>query len=712
MSIALPNLDDRRWSDLVEQGRALIPLYAPEWTNHNASDPGITLMELFAWVTETDVFRLNRLTDRQKRRLLQLMGIRTAPPRPATVVAALRIASGARPVVLPASLEFAGARLDGAAAVLKSTAAIDVVATSLRAVQRKDADGMLQNLTAAWTRREAIALFGDDPRPGAELYLGFDQALPVAAWAQIYFLIDGALASLDERRRIQAETQGTATLRHHGAHTAWDYLAAVGGAAQWLPLDAKDDTRAFSLSGAVRVSPAQSMKPTALGPVSEALCYLRCRFTQGAFDEAPRAVQVLVNGLVLVQSVPVWQSWTIARGAVVTGPFTPGQATGLRLKVQRGEISELSVDDDPDAPPFMVLGYVAPTAGTSGLLTVQAALIGAGTAEPDQAVTLGRRPLLESTLRLFSLEDTRWRAWHQVDDFAASSRAEAHVLLDPTSGDITFGDGERGRVAPAGCLLFAFYEATQPAPALSTMTGIADTPNNRVLLSDPGVIARITASPPIELEAGEPAETLSHAIGRAIESREARLRAVTVEDFEALAREAPGMRVARAIARPNLYPGLQCVSAPGVVSVIVLPSLPASRPMPSAGLVQAVGARLERRRMIGTRVIVSAPRYLEVAVRARLKAFDGKDKALLSARVAAAIDAFFHPLTGGPDKTGWPLGRDVYRAELMQVIDETPGVDHVLSLELTAQGCEPQCGNLCLQPTQLVAAGTHAIEVQ
>jgi len=184
-----------------------------------------------------------------------------------------------------------------------------------------------------------------------------------------------------------------------------------------------------------------------------------------------------------------------------------------------------------------------------------------------------------------------------------------------------------------------------------------------------------------------------------------------VEDFEALARETPGMRIARAIARPNLYPGLPCVSAPGVVSVVVLPSLPASRPAPSAGLVRAVSARLEKRRMIGTRVIVGAPRYLEVAVRARLKAFDGKDKALLRARVAAAIDAFLHPLTGGPDKTGWPLGRDVYRAELMQVIDETPGVDHVLSLELMAQGCEPSCGNLCLQPTQLVAAGRHEIEV-
>lgn len=61
MPIPLPNLDDRRWAELVEQGRALIPLYSPEWTDHNASDPGITLMELLAFIAEMDVYRLNRI---------------------------------------------------------------------------------------------------------------------------------------------------------------------------------------------------------------------------------------------------------------------------------------------------------------------------------------------------------------------------------------------------------------------------------------------------------------------------------------------------------------------------------------------------------------------------------------------------------------------------------------------------------------------------
>jgi predicted phage baseplate assembly protein len=319
--------------------------------------------------------------------------------------------------------------------------------------------------------------------------------------------------------------------------------------------------------------------------------------------------------------------------------------------------------------------------------------------------------LLESTLRIFSVEATQYRVWERVDDFSASGRSDAHFQLDPTQGDVVVGDGEKGRVLPPGCQVFAFYEATQPAPAVSQLTGLADTPHNRAFLADTSAIGRIAAGAPLVLEAAAEAETLKHAIGRAIELREARLRAVTAEDFEAIAREAPGLRVARAIARPNLYPGLQCVDAPGMVTVIALPALPLSRPSPSAGFIDRIASRIEARRTIGTRVVVSGPRYLEVAVHATLKAFDGADRQRLSTQVAQALDAFLDPLTGGPDGSGWPLGRDVYRAEVMQVIDQTPGVDHVLRLELIAEGCAPTCGNVCLRPTWLVDAGPHNIEV-
>src|SRR2546423_5621589 len=73
MPLSLPNLDDRRYADLFEEARSLIPSYAPEWTNHNPSDPGITLVELFAYLTEMLVYRVNRVTDDNMRAFLKLI---------------------------------------------------------------------------------------------------------------------------------------------------------------------------------------------------------------------------------------------------------------------------------------------------------------------------------------------------------------------------------------------------------------------------------------------------------------------------------------------------------------------------------------------------------------------------------------------------------------------------------------------------------------
>ncbi|MFZ6756250.1 hypothetical protein ACO0K9_03455 [Undibacterium sp. Ji50W] len=73
MPIELPDLDDRRFADLVDEGRAMIPGLAPSWTDHNLSDPGITLIELFASVSEQLIYRVNRVTTEHKKAFLKLL---------------------------------------------------------------------------------------------------------------------------------------------------------------------------------------------------------------------------------------------------------------------------------------------------------------------------------------------------------------------------------------------------------------------------------------------------------------------------------------------------------------------------------------------------------------------------------------------------------------------------------------------------------------
>jgi hypothetical protein len=73
LPLILPNLDDRSYADLVAEARALIPALAPDWTDHNSADPGITLIELFAWLTEMLIYRLNQVTDKNRLAFLRLI---------------------------------------------------------------------------------------------------------------------------------------------------------------------------------------------------------------------------------------------------------------------------------------------------------------------------------------------------------------------------------------------------------------------------------------------------------------------------------------------------------------------------------------------------------------------------------------------------------------------------------------------------------------
>ena len=88
-------LDDRTFQDLVNEARLRLSQRCPEWSEHNVSDPGITLVELFAWLTEAIIYRLNRVPEKLHVTLLNLLGIQLEPPVAATTVLRFRLAAPA-----------------------------------------------------------------------------------------------------------------------------------------------------------------------------------------------------------------------------------------------------------------------------------------------------------------------------------------------------------------------------------------------------------------------------------------------------------------------------------------------------------------------------------------------------------------------------------------------------------------------------------------
>src|SRR5215475_14247429 len=93
MSLPAPNLDDRTFQQLVDEAKRLVQRRCPGWTNHNVSDPGVTLIEAFAWMTDLLLYRLNRVPDRNYVKFLELLGVRLFPPSAARAEMSFRLAS-------------------------------------------------------------------------------------------------------------------------------------------------------------------------------------------------------------------------------------------------------------------------------------------------------------------------------------------------------------------------------------------------------------------------------------------------------------------------------------------------------------------------------------------------------------------------------------------------------------------------------------------
>jgi predicted phage baseplate assembly protein len=337
--------------------------------------------------------------------------------------------------------------------------------------------------------------------------------------------------------------------------------------------------------------------------------------------------------------------------------------------------------------------------------------------ETDDGTNPSEHTVVESSVRIFTIEANDWKEWVLRPDFDSSTPADFDFLLDSREILITFGDGDKGRVVPKDVEIYATYLLTRAAsgnvPARS-ITQIAAISHNQGISAEAyadikGRLSEITN--PLAAEGGVRPETVSDAAARAILARDQTPRAVTLEDYERLAKRTPGVRLARVFARANLHPSFPCFDALGVITVVVVPFLPRKKPSAGLNLCRTVADYLNRRRVIGTRVEVVGPTYVDVTVKAQVQAIRGADHSQLRQRLVLALNAFFDPLTGGPEHQGWPFGRDVYRAEVLQVLDEESGVEHVLLLELVDGLSKARCSNICLGPMDLVVAGNHQIEV-
>ncbi len=466
MPLPLPNLDTPRYRDLVSDAHALIPRYAPSWTDHNESDPGITLVELLAWLVEQDVYRVNRIPERHRRKFLGLAGVLPEPPRAASAVLSLSAPTGLRIPV--------GTRFSADGVPFTSTNWVRIAQTALAGAQSWDGRSF-EDLTDlrrgdlpvhAWGA-DPTGFDGDDP---PALLLGFDAPLPQHGFS-LWLAVEGG-GDRDEARRIAeekaADERDCARLRPQATcdeaepepstparacdddclRTVWEVWD--GGA--WHEVQADDETHGLLLDGLVRLLAPVGGDAAQVGAVAQPLHWLRCRAAGGVPDSPPRVTNIAVNAVAVRQRVPVTSSLPLAPGAQVPAPaLGPGERARLALEFDAaGRVSEVRRTDERGVPSVRVLD-VSPTA-----IELTLVVAGSGLGIPELTLELDDAPVADGAINVWSGE----HGWHARPDLDADGPRERAFVLDPQRGVLTFGDGERGLAPRDGTTLLASYDVT------------------------------------------------------------------------------------------------------------------------------------------------------------------------------------------------------------------------------------------------------------
>ncbi len=296
-----------------------------------------------------------------------------------------------------------------------------------------------------------------------------------------------------------------------------------------------------------------------------------------------------------------------------------------------------------------------------------------------------------------------WVRWQARPHLYFSGPDDRHYVIERARGRLIFGDDRLGKIPPPGDnnILARRYQAggglagNVPAGAVSQLLGMA-TPAQAV-------------SNPRPAEGGADGETIDALRWRGPQTIRHRWRPLSARDYEALAREAsPGVAVARALPTTH-FSGRY---APGWVSLVIIPHSPEPQPLPSLELKRRVQRYLSARAPAGVAGIhVAGPHYLPIGVAMTVAPRDMQEAGPVERRVRASLERFLHPLTGGPDGSGWPFGRDVYLSDLASILETVDGVDYVQELQLLRNG-SPQGERAIVPPDRVVAAGPIRIRVR
>lgn len=695
MPLPAPRIDDRDYRALVEETLARVPVHTPEWTNFNPSDPGVTIVQLFAFLTENLIYRANQIPERNRAKFLKLLGI------------PLRTASEARGLVT-----FRNEKGDLATRTIQRDFELLAGPMPFRTVTGLD---VLPVEAKLFVKRPVT-----DPTPELRqyyelLYASYGATLPANLTLYQSAPFDPAQGPLDFAETIDRTLWIALVARKEHLGGAEDptrlVREAIAGRTLSLGLAPAEDVEQQVIPVGGVTAPADLLRYDIARPAANGeLLFVggrpapdwRALNARADFDPS-REVGVVEVGLPEADALKLWNN---------LDPFEAGVGE-LPPAIDDSAIAETLVTwirvRASSAAEVRLRWAGINAVGVRQFETIRAERLADGDGSPDQQRQLARAPVLEDSVAIVSIspegQETEWSA---IDDLLAAApevpvpgamqqlAPATSFRIDAEAGIVSFGDGLAGRRPGAGDRLYARYEYSE---------GQEGNVGAGALKLGPLAPQGYTGTNPIATWGGTDAESVRSGEKQVQRMLQHRDRLVTEADFRSIAWRTPSVSIGRVDVLPAWHPDLApgaIGTVPGVVTLLVAPrydpEYPAA-PRPDAPFLDALCAYLDPRRLVTTELVLRGPIYKRIWVSVGIEVGGGYTIAEVADAVKARLRAYLSPLPPedsdfstaegplyGPDVDpalrGWPLGRPVHARALMAEAARVAGVVEVADVQL------------------------------
>ena len=618
MSLQTPNLDDRKFQDIVSEARSKIPLYCPNWTDYNLSDPGITIIELFAWMVDMLLYRLNRVPEKNYIKFMDMIGIRLEPPKPAKVNVTFRL-SAPQPeqVTIPQGTEIATVRTETQDAISFTTDCdFSIVLPSLSYALTAVDDKYTDILSPLNNPDRTVSVFQEVPQENDALYLGYAEDL----------------ASHTLLLSVQSTLEGIG-VNPQDPPWSWEYWD--GDYEKWSQMLLEEDTTGgLNANGQIIVHiPGSSAMRDVNGMFA---CWIRCRAIQprsgqSGYSSSPKVRSIVSESIGC--TVPASQSFKTTNELLGRSTGKPGQEFQLHnvpvLTLEHGETIEVETENEGEFETWQLVTDFA----DSG---------------PDD--------------RHFSIDNITGEINFGPSMKQPAGEERQYGKIPPVDRLIRFSSYRSG-----GGIIGNVGEGT--IKVLKSSIPYIDSVRNFDRARD-GTDAETLEMAKLKVPHVLKANT------RAVTREDFEYLALQASPKVARAKGiSPGDSTDN-----NLSPGtMRVLLVPTVTECEKY--IPAEQLEVTRTVREEVREYLDERRLLGTRLELGEPKYLYVSIEAYVRIRRGYQKQA-SDDIEKRLYQYINPICGGANGTGWPFGRGLIPSEIHACLQNIQNVDYIEEVKI------------------------------